>query len=43
MTILELLQELDGAGLVITDDDLLRDELDNLGLSFDDTITLCDK
>lgn len=43
MTILDLLQELDGAGLIITDADLVKEELDNLGLSWDDTITLSDK
>jgi hypothetical protein len=39
ITIRELLEFLDGAGLVITDDDLLQTELKNKGYNLDTKIT----
>lgn len=32
MTIKELLQELDGAGLIITDDDIIDEALEEMGI-----------
>ena len=38
MTINDLLEELDGAGLVITDDELIEAELAKMGYALFDTI-----
>jgi hypothetical protein len=39
MNIKDLLEELDGAGLALTDDDLLAEELAKMGLSFDTKVS----
>lgn len=38
MTIAYLLEYLDGAGLVLTDDDLIQEELNKIGIATMDTI-----
>ena len=40
MTISELLERLDGCGLILTDDELLESELKDYGLSLDSIITM---